>query len=285
MTLNLVTYHKALSPTRRARNNSDRILLSTVFIGTPVPSVLSLWRKRIPNTVNPPRRGRSYPVRDVRFKTVQGQPGSQISGPMLAALRSFLVAGPWCHRTRYVRRLLAGNQPGRPQRNAARPRLLTNPNGAAAPSASSGSTGAAPKNQVGVRIHGCDPPLKHHSTRADNGEQVVVPRWNGGVGGRGALGVVVLHELGEVGEQGHRASLRRSLSFGSGGFSAMLALYEHLQRWVAGAPAVKMLVDRRATDRRSAICPGRRRARRVRMRRIRQGTISPHGGGLDPGTA
>ena len=103
MTLNLVTYHKALSPTRRARNNSDRILLSTVFIGTPAPSVLSLRRKRIPNTVNPPRRGRSYPVRDVRFKTVQGQPGSQISGPMLAALRSFLVAGPWCHRTRYVR--------------------------------------------------------------------------------------------------------------------------------------------------------------------------------------
>jgi hypothetical protein len=41
-----------------------------------------------------------------------------------------------------------------------------------------------PRSQVGVRIHGCDPSLKHHSTRADNGEQVAVPRWNGGVGGR-----------------------------------------------------------------------------------------------------
>jgi len=30
-----------------------------------------------------------------------------------------------------------------------------------------------------------------------------------------------------------------------------ITLYEHLQRWVAGAPAVRVLVDRRTTDRRS----------------------------------
>jgi hypothetical protein len=57
----------------------------------------------------------------------------------------------------------------------------------------------------------------------------------------------------------------------------MLALYEHLQRWVAGGPSVKVLVDR-SGDRRSAICPVADEHRRVRMRRIRQGTIFPHGG-------
>jgi hypothetical protein len=56
-----------------------------------------------------------------------------------------------------------------------------------------------------------------------------------------------------------------------------ITLYEHLQRWVAGAPAVKVLVDRRTTDRRSATRPVAAE-RRVRTRRIRQGTISPQGG-------
>jgi len=57
-----------------------------------------------------------------------------------------------------------------------------------------------------------------------------------------------------------------------------ITLYEHLQRWVAGAPAVKVLVDRRATDRRSATGPVAGERRRVRRRRIRQGRISADGG-------
>jgi len=57
-----------------------------------------------------------------------------------------------------------------------------------------------------------------------------------------------------------------------------ITLYEHLQRWVAGSPAVKVLVDRRATDRRSATGPVAGERRRVRRRRIRQGRISADGG-------
>ena len=57
-----------------------------------------------------------------------------------------------------------------------------------------------------------------------------------------------------------------------------ITLYEHLQRWVGDAPAVKVLLDRRATDRRSATGPVADERRRGRRRRIRQGTISPHGG-------
>jgi hypothetical protein len=56
-----------------------------------------------------------------------------------------------------------------------------------------------------------------------------------------------------------------------------MALYEHLQGCVMGAPHMKVLVDRRATDRRSAICPVTDERRRVRTRRIRRGTISPQG--------
>jgi hypothetical protein len=53
MTSNLVTNHKALNPTRRARNNINatlvstafnKISISTIFIGTPVSSVLYLRR-------------------------------------------------------------------------------------------------------------------------------------------------------------------------------------------------------------------------------------------------
>jgi hypothetical protein len=57
-----------------------------------------------------------------------------------------------------------------------------------------------------------------------------------------------------------------------------MTLYEHLQRWVAGAPAVQVLVDRRTNDRRSATRPVAAERRRVGTRRIRQGTIAPHGG-------
>jgi hypothetical protein len=56
-----------------------------------------------------------------------------------------------------------------------------------------------------------------------------------------------------------------------------MALYEHLQRWVLGAPDVKVLVDRRAADRRSATCPVTDERRSVRTRRIRRGTISLQG--------
>jgi hypothetical protein len=57
-----------------------------------------------------------------------------------------------------------------------------------------------------------------------------------------------------------------------------ITLYEHLQRWDAGAPAVKVLVDRRTTDRRSTTGPVANERRRVETRRIRQGRISPVGG-------
>jgi len=57
-----------------------------------------------------------------------------------------------------------------------------------------------------------------------------------------------------------------------------ITLSEHLEWWVAGAPAVKVLVDRRATDRRSATGPVADERRHVRTRRIRQGRISPVGG-------
>jgi hypothetical protein len=57
-----------------------------------------------------------------------------------------------------------------------------------------------------------------------------------------------------------------------------ITLYEHLERWVAGAPAVKVLVDRRTDDRRSAQDPVSDERRRVSTRRHRQGRISPVGG-------
>jgi hypothetical protein len=56
-----------------------------------------------------------------------------------------------------------------------------------------------------------------------------------------------------------------------------IALYEHLQGWVVGAPNVKVLVDRRATDRRSATCPVTDERRRWKTRRVRRGRISPRG--------
>src|SRR4029453_17518658 len=117
MTLNLVTYHKALSPTRRARNNSDRILLSTVFIGTPVPSVLSLRRKRVANKVNPARRGRSYPVRDVRFKTVQRQPGVPHIRPDARGAPLFSRGGTLVPSNAVCETTAGWYQPERPQRN------------------------------------------------------------------------------------------------------------------------------------------------------------------------
>jgi len=56
------------------------------------------------------------------------------------------------------------------------------------------------------------------------------------------------------------------------------ALYEFLQRSFACLPRVKVIVDRRADDRRSAQCPVPDERRRLRRRRIRQGTLSPLGG-------
>ena len=55
------------------------------------------------------------------------------------------------------------------------------------------------------------------------------------------------------------------------------ALYEYLQRLFAGVSGVKVLVDRRVDDRRSAPRSVTDERRYVR-RRIRQGAISPHGG-------
>jgi hypothetical protein len=55
-------------------------------------------------------------------------------------------------------------------------------------------------------------------------------------------------------------------------------LYEYLKRSFAAESRVKMIVDRRATDRRAAPCQeSDDRRRHVRTRRIREGTISPLG--------
>jgi hypothetical protein len=56
------------------------------------------------------------------------------------------------------------------------------------------------------------------------------------------------------------------------------ALYEHLQWSFAGVPGVKVIVDRRNDDRRSAQDPVSDERRRMSTRRMRQGRISPVGG-------
>jgi hypothetical protein len=55
-----------------------------------------------------------------------------------------------------------------------------------------------------------------------------------------------------------------------------IPLSEHFQRCFVSVPGVKVLVDRRATDRRSASYPVTDE-RRVRSRRIRRGAISQQG--------
>jgi len=56
-------------------------------------------------------------------------------------------------------------------------------------------------------------------------------------------------------------------------------LYEHLKRSFAAVSRVKVIVDRRVTDRRAAPCQISDERRHVRTgRRIRQGTISSLGG-------
>jgi hypothetical protein len=56
------------------------------------------------------------------------------------------------------------------------------------------------------------------------------------------------------------------------------ALFEHLQWSFAGVPGVKVIVDRRTDNRRSAQDPVSHDRRRVSTRRLRQGRISPVGG-------
>jgi hypothetical protein len=56
------------------------------------------------------------------------------------------------------------------------------------------------------------------------------------------------------------------------------ALGEHLQQSFAALPRVKVIVDRRVGDRRSAQCPVPDERRRRRTRRIRQGTLFSLGG-------
>lgn len=55
-------------------------------------------------------------------------------------------------------------------------------------------------------------------------------------------------------------------------------LFEHLEQSFAGVPGVKVIVDRRGSERRSATSPVADERRRVRTRRIRQGTMSSLGG-------
>lgn len=54
-------------------------------------------------------------------------------------------------------------------------------------------------------------------------------------------------------------------------------LYEHLKRSFAAMARVKVIVDRRVSDRRAAPCQGSDERRHMRTRRIREGTISPLG--------
>jgi hypothetical protein len=56
------------------------------------------------------------------------------------------------------------------------------------------------------------------------------------------------------------------------------ALYEHLEWSFTCVPGVKVIVDRRTDDRRSAQDPVSDDRRRVSTRRIRHGRISPVGG-------
>ena len=62
--------------------------------------------------------------------------------------------------------------------------------------------------KVGVSIHGCHPPLKHHAAWASYGGQIAVPRRLRGVAGHRTVRAVITDELLELGEQGH---LRHSL--------------------------------------------------------------------------
>ena len=55
-----------------------------------------------------------------------------------------------------------------------------------------------------------------------------------------------------------------------------IPLYKQLLQWFVSVPGVKVLVDRRATDRRSATYSVTDE-RRARTRRLRRGTISPEG--------
>jgi hypothetical protein len=56
------------------------------------------------------------------------------------------------------------------------------------------------------------------------------------------------------------------------------ALCEHLEWSFTAVPGVKVIMDRRTADRRSAQDPVRDERRRLRTRRIRQGSISPADG-------
>jgi hypothetical protein len=56
------------------------------------------------------------------------------------------------------------------------------------------------------------------------------------------------------------------------------ALYERLRVSFAGTPQVKVILDRRWAERRAVQRPVAEERRRMRTRRIRQGTVSSSGG-------
>ena len=45
-----------------------------------------------------------------------------------------------------------------------------------------------PREQAGVSILRCDPPLEYRAARAPHRQQIAIPRWGGGVGGQGPWG-------------------------------------------------------------------------------------------------
>ena len=55
-----------------------------------------------------------------------------------------------------------------------------------------------PRDQVGISVYGCHPPLEDHATRACHGEPIAVPRGRSGVGGQGTVRAVVVDELLKV---------------------------------------------------------------------------------------
>src|SRR5437899_7952231 len=60
-----------------------------------------------------------------------------------------------------------------------------------------------PRDQVGVSVYGCHPPLEHHVTWACHSEPIAIPRGRRGVSGQGAVRAVVVDEVLKVGEEVH----------------------------------------------------------------------------------
>ena len=134
-----------------------------------------------------------------------------------------------------------------------------------------------------------DPPPKHRAAHIALPTMKVVCAWCLHEGKPGDLGErEPLEDPGVTHSicAGHRDQLLEALPSRSFPDAALLivvrrndtALYEHLEWSFAGVPGVKVIVDRRTNDRRSAQDPVSDDRRRGDTRRLRPGRISPVGG-------